>query len=275
MTKEQIKKTVEDMIELQRDESGLSEEEVIDVTAYSFAHQYVYGELTKEDLVALCEYLNFPLDMERVDELKAKYEKRRAYRLKHKAEKQYEKMKTIKSDKSTMYVDDKNKVIVVSMNGLHTKNITPKEVLKKVCEANKNVDKKYKLILLNKSYKLKDAKVALENGLDPVIAQFTIEYAVHLALLDLTMQESNVSFYYVKNRRLGKNARTNELEITFDIYSDKKAICSHKFGFLDDVYQKLYNELSGKINYLDYSSYGVNEEVKEVFEELDKERGIE
>lgn len=288
MTKEEIKKTAEDMIEAQRDESGLSREEVIESSALSFVYMYVHNELAREDLEALGEYLNYPFDMEKADSLKADYEKRVAYRLKRKSKKQFERMKeklsnntnfektlgAFKSNKSTTYVDDKNKIVVVSMNSLYAKSITPKEIFNRVCGANKNVDKTYKLILMNRAYKLKDASVALENGLDPVIAQFTIEYAVHLALLHLTAKDTNASFYYIKNRRLGNSARTKELEITFDIYSDKKAISHNAFGFLDDVYLKLSNKLSEKINYLDYSGYGVNEEINKVFEELDKERGI-
>lgn len=80
MTKEEIRVKAEEMIEAQMDESGLSREEVLEVSAICFLEQYMADEISREDLVELGEYLDFPFNMEKVKELKAKRQKQAEYR---------------------------------------------------------------------------------------------------------------------------------------------------------------------------------------------------
>lgn len=93
MTKEEIKKVAEEMIEAQCDESGCVREEVLEVSTFCFLEKYIRDEITKEDLVALSSYLETPLNMEEVDKLKEKRKKQAAYRLNHKAKKIIERTK--------------------------------------------------------------------------------------------------------------------------------------------------------------------------------------
>jgi len=93
MTKEEIKKVAEEMIEAQCDESGCVREEVLEVSTFCFLEKYIRDEITKEDLVELSTYLETPLNMEEVDKLKEKRKKQAAYRLNHKAKKLIERKK--------------------------------------------------------------------------------------------------------------------------------------------------------------------------------------
>ena len=87
MKTEQIKLLAEQMISAQCEESGLSREEVLEVSTLCFLEQYIHDEITKDDLIAFSEYLQTPLDMEEVEKLKTKRRKQAEYRLKQKAEK--------------------------------------------------------------------------------------------------------------------------------------------------------------------------------------------
>lgn len=93
MTKEEIKKAAEEMIEAQCDESGCVREEVLEVSTFCFLEKYIHGEITKEDLIELSNYLETPLDMEEVEKLKEKRRKQAAYRLNHNAKKLIERKK--------------------------------------------------------------------------------------------------------------------------------------------------------------------------------------
>lgn len=87
MTKEEIKKVAEEMIEAQCDESGCGREEVLEVSTLCFLEKYIHDEITEEDLIQLSNYLETPLDMEEVEKLKEKRKKQAVYRLNHKARK--------------------------------------------------------------------------------------------------------------------------------------------------------------------------------------------
>ena len=87
MTKEEIKKIAEEMIEAQCDEAGCGREEVLEVSTLCFLEKYIHDEITEEDLIQLSNYLETPLDMEEVEKLKEKRKKQVAYRLNHKARK--------------------------------------------------------------------------------------------------------------------------------------------------------------------------------------------
>lgn len=93
MTKEEIKKAAEEMIEAQCDESGCAREEVLEVSTLCFLEKYIRDEITKEDLVELSDYLETPLDMEEMEKLKEKRKKQAVYRLNHKARKLIERKK--------------------------------------------------------------------------------------------------------------------------------------------------------------------------------------
>ena len=87
MTKEEIKKVAEEMIEAQCDEAGCGREEVLEVSTLCFLEKYIHDEITKEDLIQLSNYLETPLDMEEVEKLKEKRKKQAVYRSNHKARK--------------------------------------------------------------------------------------------------------------------------------------------------------------------------------------------
>ena len=87
MTKEEIKKVAEEMIEAQCDESGCGREEVLEVSTLCFLEKYINDEITEEDLIQLSNYLETPLDMEEVEKLKEKRKKQAVHRLNHKARK--------------------------------------------------------------------------------------------------------------------------------------------------------------------------------------------
>ena len=267
MTKEEIIKTAEDMIDMQLTETGLSREEVKEPSVFIFVHWYINGELTKKDLKALSEYLDYPLDMERADELKTSHVERAGYRLKRKSGTQFDILET--SD-FVAHIDNENKSVVALVKDTIARNIS----LDRLNKLNNGIDETYKLVLTDESYKFEKAHVALENGLDSVIAEFTIEYVAHLALLYLLPEKQSTTLIHAENRKLIVNKRTKELEITFDAYDGEKLICHYVFGFFDDVYLKLVDKLSGKIDYLDYHGYGVNVELDKIINELDKERGI-
>ena len=67
MTKEEIKKVAEEMIEAQCDESGCCREEVLEVSTLCFLEKYIH--------------------MEEVEKLKEKRKKQAVYRSNHKARK--------------------------------------------------------------------------------------------------------------------------------------------------------------------------------------------
>ena len=87
MTKEEIKKVAEEMIEAQCDESGCGREEVLEVSTLCFLEKYIHDEITEEDLIQLSNYLETPLDMEEVEKLKEKRKKQAVYRSNLKARK--------------------------------------------------------------------------------------------------------------------------------------------------------------------------------------------
>ena len=76
MTKEEIKRTAEEMIEAQCYESGLVREEVLEPSTLSFVEKYIHDEISREDLIQLSDYLEYPLNMEEVDKLKERRKKR-------------------------------------------------------------------------------------------------------------------------------------------------------------------------------------------------------
>ena len=96
MTKEEIKKVAEEMIEAQCDESGCVREEVLEISTFCFLEKYIRDEITNEDLVELSSYLETPLNMEEVDKLKEKRKKQASYRLNHKAKKLIERKRNLK-----------------------------------------------------------------------------------------------------------------------------------------------------------------------------------
>lgn len=87
MTKEEIKKIAEEMIEAQCDEAGCGREEVLEVSTLCFLEKYINDEITEEDLIQLSNYLETPLDMEEVEKLKEKRKKQAVYRSNLKARK--------------------------------------------------------------------------------------------------------------------------------------------------------------------------------------------
>ena len=93
MNKELIEKEAEEMISAQCEESGLTREEVLEVSTFCFLEKYLQGEITKEELVEFSNYLQTPLNMEEVEKLKAKRKKQAEYRFNHKARKLIERKK--------------------------------------------------------------------------------------------------------------------------------------------------------------------------------------
>ena len=93
MNKTQIKQKAENMIAAQIEESGCTREEVLEVSTYCFVEEYIKDGISREDLVALSNYLETPLNMEEVEILKQKRKKQAEYRLNQKARKLIEKLR--------------------------------------------------------------------------------------------------------------------------------------------------------------------------------------
>ena len=80
MAKKEIAEKAEEMINWQCEESGCIREEVLWVSTCCFIEQYIHDEITANDLIALSNYLENPLDMDEVEKLKAKRKKQAEYR---------------------------------------------------------------------------------------------------------------------------------------------------------------------------------------------------
>ena len=93
MKDKELKFTAEEMVARQCSESGLNREEVLEISTFCFLEQYIRDEITKEDLVELSNYLQTPLNMEEVENLKTKRKKQAEYRFNHKARKLIERKK--------------------------------------------------------------------------------------------------------------------------------------------------------------------------------------
>ena len=93
MTKKEIQNKAEKMISAQIEESGCTREEVLEVSTYCFVEEYIKEGISREDLVALSNYLKTPLNMEEVEILKRKRKKQAEYHLNQKARKLVEKLR--------------------------------------------------------------------------------------------------------------------------------------------------------------------------------------
>lgn len=73
---------IRDMLEFQMDESGLTEEEVIETTMLSFVYQYFNGEIEEEEMLYILNELGYECDLPLLKQEKekriAKLAKRRA-----------------------------------------------------------------------------------------------------------------------------------------------------------------------------------------------------
>ena len=85
MNKKEIKEKVKTMIEVQMDESGLSEEEVTETTMMSLVYEYYQDDITLEDLCAALDYLGYTYDVSSLEKGK---EERNARLAKRKARKE-------------------------------------------------------------------------------------------------------------------------------------------------------------------------------------------
>ena len=63
MTKKEMKQKVENMIVDQMNESGLTEEEVIETTMLSFVYQYFNGEIEEEEMLYILNELGYECDL--------------------------------------------------------------------------------------------------------------------------------------------------------------------------------------------------------------------
>ena len=93
MTKEQIKQISEDIIEGEIQESGLEREDVIESVVFYFLDKYIRDEITREEFMEACNYLEYPVDMELVETIKTKRKKQAEYRARYKAKKKLERQK--------------------------------------------------------------------------------------------------------------------------------------------------------------------------------------
>ena len=82
MTKEEMKQKVENMIMDQMNESGLTEEEVIEPVMISLVYEFYDDQITINDLVYALDYLGYAYDQETLiqnkEERKARLAKRKA-----------------------------------------------------------------------------------------------------------------------------------------------------------------------------------------------------
>ena len=85
MNNKEIKEKVKTMIEAQMDESGLSEEEVMETTMLSLVYEYYQDDITLEDLCAALDYLGYAYDASSLEKGK---EERNARLVKRKVRKE-------------------------------------------------------------------------------------------------------------------------------------------------------------------------------------------
>ena len=82
MTKEEMKQKVENMIADQMNESGLTEEEVLEPVMISLVYEFYDDQITSEDLMYGLDYLGYAYDEEVLiknkEERKARLAKRKA-----------------------------------------------------------------------------------------------------------------------------------------------------------------------------------------------------
>lgn len=64
MTKKEMKQKVENMIVDQMNESGLTEEEVLEPVMVSLVYEFYYDQITLEDLMYGLDYLGYAYDAE-------------------------------------------------------------------------------------------------------------------------------------------------------------------------------------------------------------------
>ena len=64
MIKKKIKQKIKDMIDVQMDESGLSEEEVLEPVMISLIYEFYDDQITLEDLMYGLDYLGYTYDEE-------------------------------------------------------------------------------------------------------------------------------------------------------------------------------------------------------------------
>ena len=91
MKKEEMKQKVENMIMDQINESGLSEEEVLEPVMISLVYEFYDDQITLEDLVYGLDYLGYAYDEEILIKNKEERKARLAKRKARKEKKAYEK----------------------------------------------------------------------------------------------------------------------------------------------------------------------------------------
>ena len=74
----ELKKLAEDEIAAQIEESGLPREDVLDVAMMAFTYAYRYGQIERDELEWLANYLGQTIDIAACDAAKAKYMRRKA-----------------------------------------------------------------------------------------------------------------------------------------------------------------------------------------------------
>ena len=79
MTKKEIKEYVESIIEFEMTEADLPREDTYETVITNALWAYDYDKITKDDLMAISDYLDYGLDINKVDEIKSKHQKSRAY----------------------------------------------------------------------------------------------------------------------------------------------------------------------------------------------------
>ncbi len=80
MNKKKIAQYVEDIISVQREESGLTREEVVDTTLFTCVEYFYRDELSMEDLIECAKYLEIEINIEAIENEKALRQKRKAQR---------------------------------------------------------------------------------------------------------------------------------------------------------------------------------------------------
>ena len=84
MLKQELKNSIEEIIANQMELSDLSREDVLESAVFYYLEQYFNDEISKQELIEIGDYLEYPIDLEKVEKLKTKHQKQKQYRLKHK-----------------------------------------------------------------------------------------------------------------------------------------------------------------------------------------------
>ena len=174
MTKEEIKKEVQDMFEYHCDEFGLTREEAIEVVMINIVELYYNDVYSIKDTVEMLKELDCVVDTKALEEEKERRDHQKALRKARKNKHDSQKFKPVEK----FYRDCIHDEVVVMKEGFDTNGMSDSEIVRalQIKEPLKIKKGLSGLYVTNNIDVFNDTCVAVQYGLEPNIVRLTLMY---------------------------------------------------------------------------------------------------